>query len=81
MLLPPFTLTTWPVTKPAFSLARYATIRDLHGRPRGRDVLELLRRLMVERLHPPAEQLAGTILVGAQAASHGQPEPRRCRTP
>src|SRR5258708_31574557 len=56
-------------------------LRDLLGRPCGRDVLELLWRLVVERLHPPAEQLAGTVPVGAEAAPHAQPEPRRRRTP
>src|SRR5258708_21738834 len=56
-------------------------LRDLLGRPCGRDVLELLRRLVVERLHPPAEQLARTVPVRAEAAPHAQPEPRRCRTP
>src|SRR5215472_3432998 len=56
-------------------------LRDLLGRPRGRDVLEPLRRLVVQRLHPPAEQLAGTVPVGAQAAPHAQPEPPRCWTP
>src|SRR5215510_11888344 len=56
-------------------------LRDLYGRSRGCDVLEPLRRLVVERLHPPAEQLAGTVPVGAQAAPHAQPEPPRCRTP
>src|SRR5215472_8992544 len=56
-------------------------LRDLLGRPGGRDVLEPLRRLVVQRLHPPAEQLAGTVPVGAQAAPHAQPEPPRCWTP
>jgi hypothetical protein len=56
-------------------------LRDLLGRPCGRDVLELLWRLVVERLHPSAEQLAGTVPVGAEAAPHAQPEPRRRRTP
>src|SRR5207302_10083424 len=56
-------------------------LRDLLGRSGGRDVLELLWRLVVERLHPPAEQFPGTVPFRAQAAPHRQPEPRRRRTP